>query len=77
MVKTLTPLRFVTAQEGAFHRALQRRATLWQPDDVIEVEGALQRRFWRTPTGKASVYEVNCRKGRKVTRAATTDARSA
>ncbi|MDT3664675.1 acyl-CoA desaturase [Cronobacter dublinensis] len=26
MVKTLTPLRFVTAQEGAFHRALQRRA---------------------------------------------------
>lgn len=26
MVKTLTPLRFGTAQEGAFHRALQRRA---------------------------------------------------
>ena len=60
-----------------YDRALQRRVALWQPDDVIEVEGALQRRFWRTPTGKASVYEVNCRKGRKVTRAATTDARSA
>ena len=60
-----------------YDRALQRRATLWQPDDVIEVEGALQRRFWRTPTGKASVYEVNCRKGRKVTRAAVTDARTA
>ena len=60
-----------------YDRALQRRVALWQPDDVIEVEGALQRRFWRTPTGKASVYEVNCRKGRKVTRAATPDARSA
>jgi len=60
-----------------YDRALQRRVALWQPDDVIEVEGALQRRFWRTPTGKASVYEVNCRKGRKVTRAAATDARSA
>jgi single-strand DNA-binding protein len=60
-----------------YDRALQRRVALWQPDDVIEVEGALQRRFWRTPTGKASVYEVNCRKGRKVTRAAAADARTA
>jgi single-strand DNA-binding protein len=59
-----------------YDRALQRRAALWQPDDVIEVEGALQRRFWRTPTGKASMYEVNCRKGRKVSRAAA-DVRTA
>jgi single-strand DNA-binding protein len=34
----------------------------------VEVEGALQRRFWRTPTGTASVCEVNCRRGRKVPR---------
>ena len=42
---------------------------LWQPGDVVEVEGALQRRFWRTPTGTAVTYEVNCRRGRKVHRA--------
>jgi single-strand DNA-binding protein len=41
---------------------------MWQPGDVVEVEGALQRRFWRTGTGTASVCEVNCRRGRKVPR---------
>ena len=53
-----------------YDRALQRRVALWQPGDVVEVEGALQRRFWRTPTGTASVCEVNCRKGRKMPRGA-------
>jgi single-strand DNA-binding protein len=53
-----------------YDRALQRRMALWQPGDVVEVEGALQRRFWRTGTGTASVCEVNCRRGRKVPRSA-------
>jgi single-strand DNA-binding protein len=48
--------------------ALLRYATAWTPDDVVEVEGSLQRRFWRTPTGTAVAYEVNCRRGRKVGR---------
>src|SRR4029453_8664748 len=48
-----------------YDRALQRRAALWQPGDVVEVEGALQRRFWRTGTGTASVCEVHCRRGRR------------
>ena len=52
----------------SYDRALQRRASAWQPGDVVEVEGALQRRFWRTGSGTASVCEVNCRKGRKVPR---------
>ena len=56
-----------------YDRALQRRAALWQPGDVVEVEGALQRRFWRTSSGTASVCEVNCRKGRKVPRSAARD----
>ncbi|MGY1743797.1 MULTISPECIES: single-stranded DNA-binding protein [unclassified Blastococcus] len=51
-----------------FDRALQRRVAAWEPGDVVEVEGALQRRFWRTPTGTASMVEVACRRGRKVTR---------
>jgi single-strand DNA-binding protein len=48
--------------------ALQRYAAAWTPDDVVEVEGALQRRFWRTSTGTAVAYEVNCRRGRKIAR---------
>ena len=50
--------------------ALQRYATAWTTDDVVEVEGALQRRFWRTPTGTAVAYEVSSRRGRKVARGA-------
>jgi single-strand DNA-binding protein len=52
----------------SYDRALQRRIAAWEAGDVVEVEGALQRRFWRTPTGTASVCEVNCRRGRKVPR---------
>ena len=35
-------------------------------DDVIEVEGALQRRFWRGESGVRVAHEVECRKARKV-----------
>jgi len=51
-----------------YDRGLQRRVAAWEPGDVVEVEGALQRRFWRTPSGTASICEVNCRRGRKVPR---------
>jgi single-strand DNA-binding protein len=57
--------------------ALQRYAAAWTTEDVVEVEGSLQRRFWRTPNGTAVAYEVNCRRGRKVTRAGTGAPRSA
>jgi single-strand DNA-binding protein len=32
----------------SLRRARHRHATAWVPDDVVEVEGSLQRRFWRT-----------------------------
>ncbi len=57
-----------------YDRGLQRRVAAWQPGDVVEVQGALQRRFWRTGAGTASVCEVNCRSGRKVPRARAGDA---
>ena len=57
-----------------YDRSLQRRVTAWQPGDVVQVEGALQRRFWRTGAGTASVCEVNCRRGRKVPRGASREA---
>ena len=60
-----------------YDRALQRRVAAWQPGDVVEIEGALQRRFWRTGSGTASVSEVNCRRGRKVPRSAGSDVRTA
>ena len=49
--------------------SLARHALAWAADDLVEVEGALQRRFWRTASGTAVAYEVNCRRGRKVSRA--------
>ncbi|MBN1092620.1 single-stranded DNA-binding protein [Blastococcus sp. TML/M2B] len=52
-----------------YDKSLQRRVAAWQPGDVVEIEGALQQRFWRTGSGTASVCEVNCRRGRKVPRA--------
>ena len=60
-----------------YYRSLQRRIAAWQPGDVVEVEGALQRRFWRTGAGTASVCEVNCRRGRKVPRSGAAEAERA
>lgn len=50
----------------------QRRTALrWHAGDVIELDGALRRRFWRTPGGPASRYEVEVHKGRRLAAAAT------
>jgi len=76
---TLVVRREVTRPRGpragtvtcvSYRPTLHRHAVAWTPEDVVEVEGALQRRFWRTPTGTAVAYEVNCRRGRKISRAA-------
>ena len=53
---------------------LVRRATAWQPDDVLEVEGALRRRWWRSPTGGAVVHEVACRRARRCRQPAASSA---
>ena len=51
-------------------RALQRTAGSWQAGDLIAVEGALRRRFWRAGARPSSRYEVEVRKARRVSRAA-------
>jgi single-strand DNA-binding protein len=38
--------------------ALRRRVLRLADDAVVEVTGSLRRRFWRTPGGPASRYEV-------------------
>jgi single-strand DNA-binding protein len=50
--------------------SLRRRASAWLPGDVLVVEGALRRRFWRSPQGARSRYDVEVQ---KVTRARRAD----
>jgi single-strand DNA-binding protein len=49
---------------------LRRAALGWRPGDVLELEGALRRRFWRVPTGASSRYEVEVSRARRVSKAA-------
>ncbi len=44
---------------------LRARAAKLAPGTVVEVEGALRRRFWRSPGGPASRYEVEVRSLRR------------
>jgi single-strand DNA-binding protein len=50
--------------------ALRRAALSWQPADVLELEGALRRRFWRAQGGATSRYEIEVSRARRVAKAA-------
>ena len=47
-----------TIDVACWTKALQRKAVRLKPGDVVTVRGALRRRFWRSPAGPASRYEV-------------------
>ncbi len=47
-----------TIDVACWTKALQRKAVRLKPSDVVTVRGALRRRFWRSPGGPASRYEV-------------------
>jgi single-strand DNA-binding protein len=47
-----------TIDVACWTKALQRKAVRLKPGDVLTVRGALRRRFWRSPVGPASRYEV-------------------
>ena len=47
-----------TIDVACWTKALQRRAVRLKPGDLVMVRGALRRRFWRSPAGPASRYEV-------------------
>lgn len=47
-----------TIDVACWPKALQRKAMRLQDGDLVELSGALRRRFWRAPTGPASRYEV-------------------
>jgi single-strand DNA-binding protein len=54
----------------ARQKGLRQRVRQWSAGDVVEVEGALRRRFWKVPAGGvASRYEVEASRLRRLTRA--------
>jgi single-strand DNA-binding protein len=55
---------------AAYAAAAVRSVRSWQPGDVVSIEGTLRRRFWRTPTGPRSRYEVEVSRVRRLTKAA-------
>ncbi|MCW2674575.1 MAG: Single-stranded DNA-binding protein [Frankiales bacterium] len=53
----------------AWSAGLQRTARTWQPGDMIEVHGAVHRRFYRTAGGVQSRWEVAVSRAKRVSRA--------
>lgn len=52
----------------AWAAGVRRTAAGWEDGDVVEVTGALRRRFWRVGAGAASVTEVEVSAGRRLRR---------
>lgn len=50
---------------------VRRSVTTWRPGDVVEVSGAMRRRFYRTGAGVASRVEVEVSAGKIIRRAVT------
>lgn len=50
----------------AFRSTLRSRVARLEPGTLIEVEGALRRRFWRSASGLGSALEVDVSQLRKV-----------
>ena len=54
---------------AAWGRKVRRTVARWRAGDVVEVEGALRRRFYRGASGTATRLEVEVLSGRVVHRA--------
>ena len=54
---------------AAWRKDVQRSLGAYGPGDVVEVTGALRRRFWRSPGGPASRSEVEATRLRRLLRA--------
>ena len=48
----------------------RKAASAWQAGDVLEVEGAIRRRFWKTAAALASRCEIEVSRARRVSRSA-------
>jgi single-strand DNA-binding protein len=54
---------------AAWTKAAQRSVRAWEPGDIVDVRGALRRRFWQSPQGASSRSEVEVSKARRASRA--------
>jgi single-strand DNA-binding protein len=50
----------------AWAGGVQRRVERWQIGDIVECQGALRRRFWRSATGSSSRYEVEVHRAHRM-----------
>jgi len=75
--KTTSPQGHVSRQRVdvvecvAWRPALLRSVKGWGAGDLVEISGAVRRRFFQTPGGAASRYEIEVERGRILRRAAT------
>lgn len=53
----------------AWSGRVRRSARTWRKGDLVEVEGAIRRRFFSTPSGRASRVEIEVSSARVVRRA--------
>jgi single-strand DNA-binding protein len=54
---------------AAFRGDVRKAVRTWVEGDVVEVTGALRRRFWRTGGAPSSVWEIEVAKARRLVRA--------
>lgn len=64
-----TPRRVDALECSAWAPRLRRTVARWRPGDVVEVEGAIRRRFFRTPAGTGSRVEIEVAGARLIRRA--------
>ncbi|MEI6404841.1 MAG: single-stranded DNA-binding protein [Actinomycetes bacterium] len=65
-IKPTTRTTVDTIDLVAFKPAIQKRAHSLDIDDVVEIEGALRRRFWKAGASVASRVEVEMSSLRKL-----------
>lgn len=58
---------------AAWTRELRRCVTRWSAGDIVEVEGALRRRFWRADGVPQSRYEIELTSARRLARHAAVE----
>ncbi|WP_036490693.1 MULTISPECIES: single-stranded DNA-binding protein [Nocardioides] len=61
--------RVDTLECTAWTARVRRSVRTWRQGDLVEVDGAVRRRFYATPVGKASRVEIEVSGGRMVRRA--------
>jgi single-strand DNA-binding protein len=73
---TITSWRVTVDRDGggfdvvdctAWSAKTRRSAAAWHKGDVVEISGALRRRFWRSGGALASAYDVEVHTARRVT----------